>query len=233
MAAELNISRTVHISRIRRDWKYQVRRKVDAAQVEKLVGIYLSGREVQPIKVALVKGQPILVDGWHRVAALEKIGRDTAEAVVVEANEREAMWLAAAANLGHGLPLKNSELRQVFRAYVKARKHVAGKGKLKSYREIAPDIGKPVTTIYNWMQADFPHIAAKMAGEVNFKGKGGLVDQPAAPPPSVQNTQVALEAALEAFKGVQCPTARGGLIAFAEQVAEEMRKAGEWEAQDF
>lgn len=236
MTAEATeVTRTVHVQRIRRDWKYQVRRKLDAAQVDKLAGVYLSGRPVQPIKVALVKGSmvPILIDGWHRVAALEKIGRDTTTAEVIETTEREATWLAAAANLEHGLPLKSGELRSVFRSYVRARKHITSKGKFKSYRDIAPEIGKPANTIHRWMHEDFPQVAAKMGGDENFKGKGGLAELPARPLPSVANTQAALQVALENFKAVQCPRARGDLIALAERVAEEMKKAGEWEAQDF
>lgn len=74
--------------------------------------------------VAMVGGVPLVVDGWHRVAALRHIGRGRVEAEVVEASRDEALVLAMMANLRHGLPLKPREkgaaVRRALGAYLAA-----------------------------------------------------------------------------------------------------------------
>ncbi len=121
--------------------------------------------------MAEVRGRMVLVDGWHRLAALQRLGRTTARVVVIsrEATPEEARWQAAEANLRHGRPLTRAELREAFQALVAAGHHrkpwEAGR-KFLSYREISAALpGVAHTTIRNWMQADYPRIAKAMAGE--------------------------------------------------------------------
>jgi len=114
---------SVVLSRLVRNPNLQVRRKLDQATINRYVEVLKAGNEMPPIKVAIINEAPVLIDGWHRVAAMEQLGLRDAEAIVQQATEKEAFWLAAKANLEHGLPLKKSELREVFRAYVKARQH--------------------------------------------------------------------------------------------------------------
>jgi hypothetical protein len=138
---------------------------MDDGVVARYANVIASGRLMPPIKVALVNGAPVVVDGWHRIAAHEWRGEKQITAHVVIATEREAQWLAAAANLSHGLPLKPREVRTAFRAFIKARQHIRQTGRLLSYRDIAEAMGGLVvhTTLRNWMKADFPRIAQKMA----------------------------------------------------------------------
>jgi hypothetical protein len=119
-----------------------------------------------PIKVALIEDARVVVDGWHRLAALEKIGRYEVEGEIVKATAREALWLAAQANLEHGLPLKSPEIRAAFRAYIRAQQHRGPRGNLKSYRQIAQELGgvRRYTTIRNWMKKDFRKIFDAMGG---------------------------------------------------------------------
>jgi hypothetical protein len=162
----------VAIARLVRDKAYQIRRKLDYATIKKYADVYKSGKAMPPVTVALVNGMLVLVDGWHRVAALERIGRTEVEANITPNTEGEALWLAAQANLEHGLTLKSYEIRLVFKAYMKAKKNITGKHRLKTYREIAEDIGKPHTTIRLWMIKDFPRIARKMGSTDEYGGRG-------------------------------------------------------------
>lgn len=57
------------------------------------------------------------------------------------------------------MQLSSGAYRQVFRAYIGARQHVGPKGKLKSNREIAQEIGgtKSYTTVRNWVGRSAPN----------------------------------------------------------------------------
>ncbi|RVN11146.1 hypothetical protein CN120_02335 [Sinorhizobium meliloti] len=220
------------IRRIRRDASYQVRRKLDQVTVKRYVGVFLAEKEMPPIKVALVNDVPHLVDGWHRLAALEQIGRTATRAMVIETTEREAKWLAASANMEHGLALKPGEVRAVFRAFVRARKHRNARGVLLSYREIGFELGKPHTTVRNWMMKDFPKVAAEYGSMEEFKGKGGLTELPVLEP-SMREAAEALHRALSTFRTTDYPQQRGAILQLAEGVLQEMKEAGNWEAIPF
>lgn len=83
-----------------------------------------------PLTVARVGPRLVLVGGWHRLAALEAEGIHEAEVQMVEAREEELPWLAAKENLSHGLPLKGPEVREAFRAYVRAKQYLHENGRL-------------------------------------------------------------------------------------------------------
>jgi hypothetical protein len=233
-------TRRVVLSRIHKDPAYQVRSKLDVVNVERLRRAYESGRSVTPITVAVIEGQanPVLIDGWHRVEAMLSLGWAEAEAVVVEATAQEAKWLAASANLNHGLPLKKAEQRKAFKAFIRARKHRVSRWRgptLLSYREIAPEIGVNYSTIRRWMMKDFPKIAAEMAdGEGAWKGKGGLDEQPAVKASEAgAKIAEAWETIREAFKAANDPMDRGRLIEAAEATLRELKDMGNWTAPDF
>lgn len=100
----------VFIRRVKKDESLQVRRRIDPAAVKRYVSIIQSGKEMPPVKVALIDDVPVLIDGWHRFAALERLGEDQATALVVKLTQQDAYWHAAKANLEHGLALKAGEL---------------------------------------------------------------------------------------------------------------------------
>lgn len=138
-----------------------------------------AGMEPPPIKLARVGGKLYLVDGWHRMeAGALQLSRGFGEgcevaAKVADLTKAEAMWEAAQANMGHGVPLKAKDLHAVFKAFVRAKRHVKPNGTLMSYRDIAPFIGKPHTTIRHWMLRYFPATAAKMGGMENGNPEAG------------------------------------------------------------
>ena len=112
------------ISRLVRDPSYQVRQRVDEATVARYANILAEGVAMPPIRVASVNGVLVLVDGWHRVAAHDRRGLREIEAEVIKATASEAQWMAAAANLSHGLPLRRAEIRTAFQALIRARQHI-------------------------------------------------------------------------------------------------------------
>jgi len=212
---------TITLTQLTVSPEFQIRRKMDPAFVARYENVIKSGGELPPVKVAKVGEIFILVDGFHRVAARERLGEKAIKAEVIETTRTEARWLAASANLQHGLPLKAAEFREVFRAYIKARRHIQGRGRLKTYREIGEEIGKPHTTIRNWMRKDYPEIFKRYAGDENFSGEGGLHEMEAAQNPAVETGVAKIAEFCEIYRQVSCAEARRELAeAFAETARE-------------
>jgi len=228
------LTRMVKIEALVRDTRYQIRFKLDQGQVATLAAVYKNENPVPPVKVAQVGEALVLVDGYHRVQAQERVGRLEVEAVIVQATERDACWLAVQANLTHGVRLKPKEVRKAFRVYIKTRQHYDGKGKLKSYRTIAQDLGgvRGFTTIRVWMWADFRKIALKMGGDEGWKGEGGLQEVTTRTFAAISKDGLAQARA--AFQGITDPEQRGEVIHYMVEMLTEMKR-GEWQpyAPDF
>jgi hypothetical protein len=158
---------------------WQVRAKLDDRAVKRYSDMTNAGSLPPPIKVARVGGKLFLVDGWHRMAAgalqvsRDLVAGDEVAVLMADMTKDEAAWEAAKANMGHGVPLNAKDLHAVFKAFVRAKRHVKPDGTLMSYRDIAPHIGKPHTTIRYWMRKYFPVIAAKMGGMENGNPEAG------------------------------------------------------------
>ena len=228
------------IADLHRDSRFQIRHAINRAVVDRYANALRAGVAFPPVRLAMVAGVPVLVDGWHRVAAHQAIGASHVEAVITDASEREALWLAAEANLAHGLPLKAREVRDAFRAFIKARRHRvppragqgseaarAAPGRL-SYRDIAKALGGLVThqTVSNWMHKDFPDIAREYGGE-----EGARADAPGPEDPEEGFARAAHDAiaqALSAARGVRDPGRRGELVAAAEAALRVLREGRAW-----
>lgn len=227
--------REVPICDILKDLRFQIRLKLDDGIVSRYLAVYRSGNAMPPIKLAKVNGTLLLVDGWHRLAAFEQLDESSKiHAQIIEATETEALWLAAEANLQHGLPLKSAEIREAFRAYVKAKKHRNERGFLKPYRQIAQELGglKHYGTIRNWMIKDFPRIANQYGHEETPSGKGGLMDDRIRIGSLEDTARNALSAALAAFRGIDDPKKRGTVIKQAETILDEMKSGKVWSFDD-
>jgi hypothetical protein len=225
----------VSIKDILKDSRFQVRLKLDEGTVGRYLAVYKSGITMPPIKLAKVNGTLLLVDGWHRLAAFELLNEShTIDAEIIETTETEAFWLAAEANLQHGLPLKTSEIRQAFRAYIKAKKHRNEYGFPKSYRQIAQELGglRHYGTIRNWMINDFPRIAAQYGPEDAPSGKGGLMDDRTRIGSFEGTARDALSTAITAFRGIAEPKSRGMVIKQAEAILDEMKSGKAWAYHD-
>ena len=207
----------------------QLRTKTDPATVKRYAQAMNHGVVFPPILVANLAGVLILVDGFHRVAAMTSLGiRQTPAEVREVATLEEARWLAAKANLTHGLPLKTKERRAVFRAYVKASQHRYGgdRGGLKSYREMAGDLGGAhYTTLRNWMRSDFPSVFAAMSDDTGA-ALGGLPLPEPRGRVFAREASEALDKALAALPGVTEPEDRGWLLAKVEDLRAALVEAG-------
>lgn len=230
-AAEKTIPAHVSLTQLVRSPEYQVRKRLDLPTVSRYETAMKAGHEFPAVKVAKVGETLILVDGFHRAAARERLGEEWITAEVVETTEDEAKWMAASANLRHGLPLTNSEIRETFRVYVRTKQYLTSNGrKTKPYREIAQEVGKQHTTVRNWMREDFPHIFRRYAGAEDFVGEGGLPEEDR-PPEAVAKGLQAISEFREVYQGTASVEERQQLAAALTELARGLLDKG-WERRD-
>jgi len=65
-----------------------------------------------PCSVYRVSGQMILTDGFHRLAAMQKAGRDAIRATVTDGTRTDALIASLGANHSHGLRRSNADKRR-------------------------------------------------------------------------------------------------------------------------
>lgn len=145
---------------------FQIRKKLDAIAVRRYGEMTRAGKVAPPITVGLVGGRHYLLDGWHRMAAgaLTMDGDDVL-VLIAEMTDKQARWVAADANTGHGVPLKQSEMRGLMGAFIRSGQNKLVSGALMSYREMGEALGKPHTTIRNWVKRDFPRLFRKLGAD--------------------------------------------------------------------
>jgi len=147
----------------------QVRQETKDWKVRDYVVKMTCGEDLGPVKIArLPDGALVLIDGFHRVKAIQKLNGNSVQAIISDvASVAEARIEAGLANLTHGLELNKLEKRGVFRAYIHAKYHILPGDKLQSYRNISKGLKgmQHFTTIRNWMIADFPKLAIRIASQ--------------------------------------------------------------------
>ena len=92
-----------------------------------------------------------------------------------------------------------------------------------TYREIGQAIGKPHTTIRNWMRQDFPRLFNQYSGAEDFMltNNGGLVECEQLSP-NVREGLGSLHAFRELYRSVTCPIDKLKLKEALTQAAKEM-----------
>jgi ParB-like chromosome segregation protein Spo0J len=124
--------KTILLDRIIVDPSVDVRAKLNPKTVEQ----YMDRLDELP---PVVLFGTLLADGFHRVAAARKLGRDSIKAEVKRGGRDEAMVYAASANTTHGVPLTQKERRAAAERLLKMTK--------KPQRQIARDLGMASATV--------------------------------------------------------------------------------------
>jgi len=201
---------------------WQVRAKLDEKALKDYADRTRAGSLPPPIRVGRVAGKLYLLDGWHRIEAgalqkLEGLDGEEVRTLVATMDKHRAQWEAARANMSHGVQLKPKDRHAVFKAFIQSKQHVKADGTLMSYREMAPFIGKPHTTVRTWVLRYFPKLAAEMGGTEH-----GNPDAEAPPAPSLDE-----EHRLEAMGAVRSVSQRLELLTPAArwEVARELERA--------
>lgn len=217
---------TVYLSDIVCSDEMQPRAKTDSRMVEHYRLAMSNGAKFPPIVVARLNGTMILVDGFHRAAAMSLRGVHQALADIHDVTSwEEAHWLAFQSNMTHGVPLKRAELRGAFRAYMKAKRHVDEHGRLKSYRAIATELNGVVSYsgVRRWMKKDFPRVYRALSNsEDQPRSPGGLVSKASPGRMLTREASMALDQALAAIAGVTDPMSRAMLLEKAKSIVETL-----------
>jgi len=219
---------TVKLASIVEAGDFRVRRKTSPAVVAQYQRAYSLGNNLPPLRLGIVSGALVLVDGGHRLAAMRALGRTEAEAVVEPMTESEARWRSGQLNLTHGQPLKPAEKREAFRAYVRAGQHKAAPCRFKTYRDMAGELAgiASYSGIRRWMMKDFPR-AFRAMGDEGSEAEGCLrKEHPEDALAAAAEDH--LESAVAAMKGITRPKLRGRILARMDDARREAERARPW-----
>lgn len=196
--------------------EFQIRRRTDPGTVARYAGLLRAGVILPPVMAGRIEGALVLIDGFHRVEAHRRAGVSAIMAEITPVSEREARWLAAEANMAHGLPLTRSERREAFRAFVQAGRHLDARRRLLSLREMAKACGiGSHSTVLSWLKKDFPKIARQLREELP---RGGGC-RPAPVPSLSEIAEESIRQAMAAACGIPCERERGALAAILRDAA--------------
>ncbi len=237
--------REVEIKELYMSDEFQMRDGLDSKLIDQLADAYWAEQHVTNITVAQVDDLLILVDGYHRVAALERLALGSFEllgrtimADVHKTSRQGALLMAARANMTPGKPLKSQEKRKGLKVYIDNKgHHVGGRDKRgrrkppKSFGTIAGELGLPKTTVIRWMYADCPREATAISnatvrdtGAWKYHQRPLLTDSDKA----ASKMRKRLEDARVAFQGVKSSPMRKELIKEAARLVQELKAMGAW-----
>jgi hypothetical protein len=218
-------SRWVPLSKIAFDSTLWIRKKYDDSALRRYADAIKAGSEFPPIELAEVNGVYLMVDGWHRAEALRLHQQQGVFAKVSSMSREEVQWGSAWLNLKHGVPLKLSDRRRVFGAYVKAGRHKTGRSRYKTYREMGDELGMPFSTLRNWMRKDHSTIYEAIGDkcpERSGPADAGLRDIET-DRLYVAQAKAALENAINMADLMRAPLAVGELIVAMEEGLSSLR----------
>jgi hypothetical protein len=105
----------IELSSLRRDGGCQPRAQLDDDVVVEYAEAMEAGADFPPVKVFHDGTAYWLVDGYHRVAAAERLERETVNADIIQGNQRDAILHSCGANREHGLRRTNEDKRRAVR----------------------------------------------------------------------------------------------------------------------
>lgn len=101
----------LNISEITIDKEFQIRAEIDNPTVQKYAELYGENTRFPALSVWETDEQNILIDGFHRIAAMKEAGYVECEVIVFSGTKTQAMVEAARSNHSHGRPLTGADLR--------------------------------------------------------------------------------------------------------------------------
>lgn len=128
---------TVPVEDIHPDERCQARATIDHDVIAEYADAYRAKTKLPPLDVYRVAGKLMLVDGYHRFAALRVAGETFARVEVVgDGSIDDAVWYATSVNAQHGLRRSNADKRRAVEIALKS-----AIGSEQSSRTIADHVG--------------------------------------------------------------------------------------------
>lgn len=171
------------------DRDMQPRVSVTAEAVEDYTVAMEAGEQFPPISVVKDGETLYCVDGWHRVMAAKALKAKTIAAIVTDGNRMDAIWLAAQANLRHGVRRTNADKRRAVALALLARPDA-------NHSDIASHCA--VTRQMVWAHAKQAEEAAALDQQIESQVGGALeVAEDIGEVSEIDRVMMAAEAAVE------------------------------------
>ena len=173
------------ISSIRVDGGTQPRATINLQTVSDYMNDMASGAEFPPVDVFYDGSTYWLADGFHRIKAAEKAGRNEIGCEVHQGTQQDAQWYSFGVNKGNGLRRTNQDKQRAVNA---ALQHPGGAG--LSDGQIATHVGVSDQTVRNYRRR--MESTPKVLKSAKRKGRDGRtinvanIGRTAAPPQSPQ-----------------------------------------------
>ncbi len=133
------------LSSIRLDGGTQPRASINLQTVSDYMNDMASGAEFPPVDVFYDGSAYWLADGFHRIRAAEKAGRDEIACEVHQGTQQDAQWYSFGVNKGNGLRRTNEDKQRAVQA---ALQHPGGAG--LSDGQIATHVGVSGQMVRNY-----------------------------------------------------------------------------------
>ena len=133
------------LSSIRLDGGTQPRASINLQTVSDYMNDMASGAEFPPVDVFYDGSAYWLADGFHRIRAAEKAGRDEIACEVHQGTQQDAQWYSFGVNKGNGLRRTNEDKQRAVKA---ALQHPGGTG--LSDGQIAVHVGVSDQMVRNY-----------------------------------------------------------------------------------
>lgn len=158
------------------DERCQPRAVLNAEAVQEYAELYAEGEtKLPPLAVADVDGDLVLIDGFHRLAGARQADHQFVRVEVLERCDiGRAVWLAAAANQGHGVRRTNADKRQAVLIALKS-----DIGEEQSSRDVAAHVGVSKSFVNN--------VRAEL--EAGHDGQDNKTEPAPEPPPHEEEPQ--------------------------------------------
>ncbi len=192
-----------------------------------------AGAKFPPLTVARVGGVLCLVDGFHRLKAVRRLGARMVPVTMLQdgATSDDAFFAAVTANLTHGRGLSREERRAAFRRYLDTGRHLyrrttrsgkpTGRMLVKSLREMAADFGGGFShmTVKGYLAAMAPDILRRIGKPAGRRGD----DQEAAAEDTARQDAARLVELVATKVGETVAAATQGLASLPPDIAQETR----------
>jgi uncharacterized ParB-like nuclease family protein len=147
-----NKAKVIDLDKIELAAAMQARTAIRTATVQEYAEAMRAGIEFPPIDVMPVEGHETnhlycVIDGWHRVQAARETGATAIHAIVhPHGTESDAMWMAAAANISHGLRRTNADKARAVTLAIAAKPDA-------TYEQIAAQCGVSASMVASYFAA--------------------------------------------------------------------------------